>query len=282
MTIKYPVAPQRQNNPIEGTPAQALANIAYLWQTDDVAWMEQRTNDWAVLARTGFDDYPKSSKKVLERYFKYGEKTTKMSAGGIFGEQTVYMPVGDFFLLTPFDSPESLMQLFNSRLLDYNDRRDITSSYLFGDKCFEHCHWFEHHTMLIINTILGDSYYKVVEQTSTHHIDVISQEPTYWCKDFVYASIKSINENVEWRPFYHCIDYFISALTFALYDHHRKGIKLPELLLLFNQRLTAGDLSGRLLTFAEALKAKEQEITEVWDIGEQTIAALAQQSSAQD
>lgn len=260
----YPEPPRKENIPATGSEENALADLAYLWKCDDPEWMNQRETDWQELVVTAFDDYPKSEKKALERYFKYGEKSG-------------YIPVGDFFLLTPYDSKESLLQLFNSSLLTDNDRSSMFSAFIFRDPRFERCHWFEHHARLIVEVILGDKYFEVFEQSTPSHSKVISSEPTLWCNKFVRFAIKSIQTQVEWKPFYQCISYFISALPYAVDERDRKGIKLPKLLQLVTESLEEGELSGRLLTFAQELKDREQEILQAWEIGEQKIAAMKQE-----
>ena len=161
MVTNYPEPPRKENTPTQGTAVQALADLAYLWKCDDADWVAQREKDWKKLVVTAFDDYPKSEKKMLERYFKAGEKTK-------------YIPAGDFFFLTPYESEESLLQLFNSRLLSDNDRASLYSIYIFAADRFADCSCYRQHTSLFVKGVLGDTYTEVIEQTSIRHNKVIS------------------------------------------------------------------------------------------------------------
>lgn len=265
MITNYPEPPRKENNPTPGTKEQALADLAYLWKCDDPEWMNQREADWQKLVVTAFDDYPKSEKKELERYFKYGEKST-------------YIPVSDFFFLTPYDSVVSVLHLFNSSLLDDNDRASMFTSYIFDADRFVDSGWHQSHTSLFIEGILGDAYCEVIEQTSPRHSKIISPPSTWWSNLFIRNAIKSLSSRAEWKPFYHCVNYFVTALPYATNEKQRKRSKLPELLQLVADSLAEGDLSCRLLTFAQELKDREQEILQAWDTGEQKIAAKKQES----
>jgi len=74
------------------------------------------------------------------------------------------------------------------------------------------------------------------------------------------------------------VNYFVTALPYATNEKQRKRSKLPELLQLVTGSLAEGNLSGRLLKFAQDLKDREQEILQAWDIGEQKITAMKQES----
>lgn len=261
--ISYPEPPLKVNIPTPGTEEQALADLAYLWKCDDPDWVTQRESDWLRLIETAFDDYPKVEKNALERYFKYGEKS-------------VYIPVGDFFFLTPYDSKESLLQLFNSSLLNSDDRSLMLSVASLGSTQFENCHWYELHTSLVIETILGPSYREVSDRFSVGDAVVISPSPTLWCSNFVSLAIESLLAQSEWKPFYCCVNYFVTALPYALKEKYRKIIKLPKLLQLAADSLVESALTGRLLMFAQELKDREQEIMQAWEVGEQELAAMKQ------
>lgn len=263
--MNYPEAPRKENIPTPGTKEQALADLAYLWTCDDSEWMKQREADWQKLVAIAFDDYPKPEKRELERYFKYGKKSA-------------YMPIEDLFFLTPYNSEESLLQFFNSRLLSDNDRASIYGNYIFDADRFSHCGFYRQHTSLFIDVILGDTFVEVIEKTSPHHSKRISPPPALWCTRFVRFATEAISAQVVWKPLYQCLNYFISILPYALDERDRKRIKLPELLRVVSESLAEGKLTGELLVFAQALKDREQDILQAWDIGEQKIAAMAQQS----
>ncbi|MCL1039012.1 hypothetical protein L2750_17925 [Shewanella submarina] len=263
MIANFPKPAVKDNVPVDENWKQALPKLLYLWKTADPDWIAQREADWQLLLQTAFDDYPKAEKKELGEYFKYGRKLE-------------YIPVGDSFFLTPYDSPESLLQLFNSGMLDRSDRDSMLSGYIFDADRFAACHWYERHTTLFVEAILGNTYCEVFEGKPPHR-KMLSLPPSKWC-DMYTKAIECINEDIKWRPIYLCVDYFISALPHATDMRDRQFIEVYELLELVNTRLAEGDMSGRLLTFASELKSKEQDILKAWEIGEQKLAAMGNQS----
>ena len=56
----------------------------------------------------------------------------------------------------------------------------------------------------------------------------ISPPPTWWCRSFVRNSTDAVNEGISWRPFYDCVDYFVSILPFAYLLDVRNEIKLGD------------------------------------------------------
>ncbi|MCL1039010.1 hypothetical protein L2750_17915 [Shewanella submarina] len=153
----------------------------------------------------------------------------------------------------------------------------MLSGYIFDAARFATCHWYERHTSLFVEAILGNTYCEVFEGKPPHR-KMISPPPTKWCFNFAKHAIKCIDNNVEWHPIYLCIDYFVSALPFAMDERYRNRIKFLQLLELVTIRLAEGTLSGRLLTFACELKSKEQDILKAWEIGEQKLAAMGKES----
>ncbi len=118
----------------------------------------------------------------------------------------------------------------------------------------------------------------MAEKISRNRSKVISCEPTWWCNGFVRNAIKSLSSKDEWKPFYACVKYFLTALPYATVDDERERIKLSELLKAISGSLDEGNLSGSLLAFVQELKDREQEILDAWDIGEQKIARMGQNS----
>jgi hypothetical protein len=121
---------------------------------------------------------------------------------------------------------------------------------------------------IFIKAYLSDFYIVVKEKRKT-----LSPGPTNWSLDFVNEAIAAIKSKSSWSPFYLCIDYFISILPFAFHEYWREDIELIKLMQLVDEKLEQGDLTGDLLNFVTALKAREQDILAAWDIGEQKIAA---------
>jgi hypothetical protein len=241
--------------------ASALADLAHLWQLDNPAWVEQRQSDWLLLKKNIYTDTPKVELKVLEQYFKYG-KTEE------------YISVNVSLMLTPYTNEVQLLQFFNSRLLGREDRESITSSlllYLLSK--YNICHWYESHMKLVVSALLGNTYRIIKEEGGRNRFENISPSPAYWCNDFVRKALKGVLTDTEWLPVYDCLDYFISILPYAIKEKFRKQMKLVELLATTNEALAEGQLHGRALIFAQALKAREQDILAAWDIGEQKIAA---------
>ena len=106
--------------------------------------------------------------------------------------------------------------------------------------------------------------------------------PGLWCESFINSLTirEHLSPQNEWIPLYDCVNYFISALPFALHEGHRKDIKrkLPTLFDLVAESLEKNLLRGRALTFAREIKDREAEILQAWEIGEQKIAARQQES----
>jgi hypothetical protein len=233
-----------------------LDDLAYLWKLDDPSWIAQREVDWLECVKPVFKDYPKKEQKLLEGYFK-------------FGKRDKYYPVTDWFFLTPYESKKDLLKVMNSALLDADGRKEIYNYYLLeGFFRFSNCPWYRQHMKKFSDAYFFDKYTLVKEQRTN-----ISPSPSSWSKYFVGDSIEAINDQVSWRPFYGCVNYFVSILPFAVRLHDRAGMKLDELMQLVDKQLNQGELEGELLVFVQALKAREQEIWQAWDIGEQKIAA---------
>jgi len=233
-----------------------LEDFSYLWKTDDADWMAQREADWLTFVKPVFKDYPKTDRKLLEQYFKYGKKEK-------------YYPATDWFFLTPYDSKASLLKFMNSSPLDAREHGQIIQFYPLKDFFrFSHCPWYRQHMELFIDAYYSGGYIILREQRKN-----ISPSPTSWCNSFVRDSIDSVNEGITWRRFYHCVDYFVSILPFAYRLKRRGQIKLNELMQLVDNKLASGGLEGELLTFVQSLKAREQAIWQAWDIGDQKIAA---------
>lgn len=258
MNNGFPEAPVVMNNPDRSIK---LDDLAYFWKLDDPSWVAQREADWLEYVKPIFKDYPKDEKKLLKQYF-------------IFGKKNEYYPETDWFFLTPYESKENLSKLMNSSLLDARGRGAIYNHYMLGDFFrFSSCPWYRQYMEIFSDVYFSCEYTVVKEQRKN-----ISPLPSTWSKYFVGDSIEAINDQVSWRPFYGCVNYFVSILPFAVRLHDRVDIELKELMQLVNNKLSeeslAGEkLEGELLIFLQALKAQEQEIWQAWDIGEQKIAA---------
>jgi hypothetical protein len=253
MSTNFPEAPIVLNQPDRGVK---LEDFSYLWKTEDTDWLHQREADWLTFVKPVFKDHPKEDQKLLEEYFKYGKKDK-------------FYPVTGWFFLTPYDSKESLRKLMNSSLLGASCRGDIIQYYpLKSFFRFSHCPWYRQHMELFISAYYTGGYTIVKEQRVN-----ISPPPTWWCMLYVADSIDAVNEGVSWRPFYNCVDYFVSILPFAYGLTQRVRIRLNELMQLVDDKLDQGGLEGELLSFVQALKAREHDIWQAWDIGEKKIAA---------
>jgi hypothetical protein len=253
MNNSFPEAPVVMNKPDRSVK---LDDLAYFWKLDDQVWVTQREADWRKYVKPIFKDYPKKEQKLLEEYFKYGKKDK-------------YYPATGWFFLTPYEKEEDLSKLMNSFLLDARGRKDIYNYYLLGGFFrFSNCPWYRKHMEIFSDVYFSDKYTLVKEQRIN-----ISPSPSSWSKYFVGDSIEAVNDQISWRPFYSCVDYFVSILPFAVRMHDRVGMKLDELMQLVDKQLNQGELEGELLVFVQALKTQEQEIWQAWDIGEQKIAA---------
>lgn len=252
MSTNFLEAPTAVNTP---DMSITLADLSYLWQVDDAEWLTQRKADWLTYMKPVFKDYPKSEQKLLQQYF-------------IFGIKKEYYPEGDWFFLTPYGSVKVFIKIINSSLLGPHERGNMINWFLSRFKCFEHCPWYKHYMMMYIEVYLSDGFTVITEKDHK-----LSPSPTSWCFEFVSDSITAINENESWSPFYFCVDYFVSILPFAFRAKRRPDIELTQLMQLVDEKLEQGDLTGDLLNFVTALKAREQDIFAAWDIGEQKIAA---------
>jgi hypothetical protein len=253
MNNSFPEAPVVLNKPDRSIK---LDDLAYFWKLDDPSWVAQREADWLEYVKTTFKNYPKSEQKLLEKYFKQG----------IMNE---YYPAGDWLFLTPYGSKDDLLTLMNSSLLDGTEKQGVTGLYMFRSFFrFSECPWYREHMEIFSEVYFSGEYTLIKEQR-----DNISPPPSSWSKYFVGDSIEAINDQSTWRPFYDCVNYFVSILPFAVRLHARVNIELEELMQLVNDKLIEGKLEGELLAFVQALKAQEKEIWQAWDIGEQKIAA---------
>ena len=253
MSNIFPDAPISINMPDRSVK---LGDLSYLWHLDDPDWVAQRETDWLTSVKPIFKDYPKADQKLLKQYF-------------IFGKKNEYYPVTDWFFLSPYDSKESLVKLMNSFLLGLDCRRKIIKFYLLrGFFRFSGCPWYRQHMEIFIATYFAGNYAILREQDED-----ISPGPTGWCDCFVKDSMAAINDKVSWRPFYNCVNYFVSILPFAFHLNVRTAVKLDELMQLVDDALNQGELEGELLAFVQKLKSREQEIWQAWDIGEKKIAA---------
>ena len=253
MSSHFPEAPMVANKPDRSVK---LEDFSYLWKTDDTDWMAQREADWLSFVKPIFKDHPKEDQRLLEQYFKYGKKEK-------------YYPETGWFFLTPYDSKASLLQLMNSSILDADGRAKIIQYYpLRGFYRFSHCPWYRQHMELFITAYYTGGYTILKERRQN-----ISPPPTWWCRSFVRNSTDAVNEGISWRPFYDCVDYFVSILPFAYLLDVRNEIKLGELMQLVDDKLEHGEPAGELLAFVQALKGREQDIWQAWDVGEQKIAA---------
>lgn len=253
MNNSFPEAPVIMNKRDRGIK---LADLAYFWKLDDQKWAVQREADWLEYVKPVFKDYPKSEQKILEKYFKQGIKNE-------------YYPAGDWLFLTPYGSKDDLLKLMNSSLLGGSEKQQAIALYVFRDFFrFKKCPWYRQHMEIFSEVYFSGEYTLIKEQR-----DHVSPPPSSWSEYFVEASIKAINDQSTWLPFYDCVNYFVSILPFAVRLHARVNIELEELMQLVNDTLIEGKLEGELLAFVQALKAQEKEIWQAWDIGEQKIAA---------
>jgi len=252
MSSVFPEAPAIINAPDRNVN---LGDLSYLWKLDDSVWVARREADWLAFVKPVFKDHPKEDQKLLEQYFKYGKKDH-------------FYPVKGWFFLTPYDSKESLLTLMNSSLLGTNDRLNIINDYLIGFCRFSNCPWYRQHMEVFIATYFSGTYTILREKRKN-----ISPPPTWWCIHVVRYAIEAINDQISWRPFYNCVNYFVSILPFAYHLNYRSDIRLGELMQLVDVKLAQGELEGELLAFVQALKARAQDIWQAWDIGEQKIAA---------
>jgi hypothetical protein len=252
MNTQFPEAPTAENTPDKSI---TLADLTYLWQVDDAGWLAQRKADWLTYIKPVFKDYPKSEQKLLEQYFTLGIKNE-------------YYPESDWFFLTPYDSVGDFIKIINSSLLGPHERGNVLSGFVTKFKRFELCPWYKKYLLMYIEVYLCSGFVIVEEKEET-----ISPMPTFWTFQFVKDSLSSIKENKNWSPLYFCVDYFVSILPFAFRAKRRERIGLTQLMQLVDEKLEQGDLTGDLLNFVTALKAREQDIFAAWDIGEQKIAA---------
>ncbi|WP_299948697.1 hypothetical protein [uncultured Microbulbifer sp.] len=258
----YPEPSTQENEPIKETRKEALARLTLLWKTENPEWLSQRQGEWRELSRTAFDDYPKDEKKIIEQYFVHGDLK------GVVNASTT-------LTLAPYIDHVSLLSVFNSALLDANDRRALSTNFLFGGDKYSQLPWFQSHMNLFAENILGKEYRIILERTSVRRVKEISPEATYWCRYFCSSSNLAIQEKRGWQPFYQCIPYFLSSLPYALKESDRKRIKLERLWNSIDECEGKENVPHELNKFIVDLKANKADIMQAWEMGEQRLRTQA-------
>ncbi|GGY54315.1 hypothetical protein GCM10011297_29010 [Bacterioplanes sanyensis] len=80
------------------TRYEILQSFRPLWRVEDEQWLAQRQADWQHI-RASIKKAAPASLKLLESYFVYGEKKG-------------YLPGTTLLLFTPYDSAESVQEVF--------------------------------------------------------------------------------------------------------------------------------------------------------------------------
>ncbi|MCE2572815.1 hypothetical protein [Motilimonas eburnea] len=261
------ITPDRRTGPEVRT--QAITAFGF-WHLDDPEWLAQRERDWQRLAKVCFDDTPKAERKLYQQYFMYGEE---------FG----YIDPITLTLLTPFSSKDEFLALFNSPLLDDDERARVISRFVFSCRKGElELPWYQSHCDIIISAFFSGGYQLIKSQTYADQVKRISPFPYDWCTGFLYRIELLLEGEITWIPVLTRYNYFLSALSFVTEVDKRKRVEklLASTLELVEEELALGNLTGQALKVAQQYIARQDDITQAWQLGAQRAEALANQSSS--
>ncbi|MFO6423179.1 hypothetical protein [Motilimonas sp. KMU-193] len=254
------INPDRRTGP--EVREQAIAALGF-WHLDDPEWLAQRERDWQLLAKVRFDDIPKADRKLYQQYFMYGEKL------GYIGDIVLV-------LLTPFTNKDEFLALFNSPLLDDEERGRVIGSFVFSCRKGElELPWYRSHCDIIISAFFSGGYQLIKSQTRVNQVKRISPLPYDWCTGFLYGIELLLEEKITWIPVQKCYNYFLSALSFVTELDEREHMEkwLANTLELVEEELALGNLSGQALEVAQQYIARQADIAQAWQLGAQRAEA---------
>lgn len=225
-----------------------------LWKVNNPIWMKQRQRDWEILKQYEFNDYPKSELIQNQNYF-------------LHGEMTGYIPGITRWLLTPLMSPFVTYQFFYSTIFDKNEKKTLLYMPRIVDnpKTIEALPWIRQQSLNFIEGALGHEYQLLRMPLGAGKFRTFSPAPTYWSKNFIFASIKILEKGI-FLPIIDTVDYFISCLKFSDDAMYRNMEYYTEMWALVEKVLLDKDANEYAKQHAENLKAHEQQIRDAWAI----------------
>jgi hypothetical protein len=246
---------------------EILQSLRPLWRVDDEQWLIQRQADWQHISAT-MTQTPPAKQKSLERYFVYGEKDC-------------YFPGSTVMLFTPYDSAESVKEVFYSGLLDPTEQENVFKDYLFWiSKRGYYLSWFRRHIQQFIQGVMGSNYQELyVEHGSRPKL--ISIEPSWWCKAYILCAKKVLVGEVAYEGCVDCVEYFVSALAQASKSCHRYQDYFDEMFAEVERILAGAEASDIAKTFAHDLKARESEIRHHWQLSGEKAAEIDAQNATE-
>lgn len=235
-----------------GVPS-SVEKFSSLWKLDDQKWVQKRREQGRVLADSIWSD---ESASAIEKNLKY-------FCEGIY---TGYISERTFYFLTPYNSPESARLVFESGMFSALERELIMNEYvlqvhLYGDQM----PWLRDHAYFFIEAFMGEAYEEIREIYDGSE-RVISPAPSFWCRNYIFTSIKFLEDQFNYCGCVDCLPYFISALPFVTHAKHRRRAKLNELMELSEKIGKNQDAAPLAMEFAQNIQANREQIEENWAI----------------
>jgi len=231
---------------------EALKEFLYLWKTEDQTWLNARKEDWRRLVSQGFSEFGAAERKEYLEYFLHGKKDG-------------YISESILFFLTPFDSAETAKKFFHSSVLDTSGRAKVLVGYLdVASDYGQELSWLRDQIRYFVEGVLGDTY-RVLQEQSGKRLKRYSTEPTFWCEGFTTRAMGVLLGERDYHGYVETVDYFVSALKYALPENWRLGRSPADTLLdAANSTLATSTASEVARQLARQLMEKEAEIRSNW------------------
>ncbi|WP_028863803.1 hypothetical protein [Psychromonas aquimarina] len=241
---------------------EVLNNIKHLWHVEDEAWLKGRKEQWRYIKKMHYKEAGASEIKKMQQYFLYGEKEK-------------YLGTIAQFLYTPYDSPESMKELFYSKLYGVAERKEILSGFIGTGSLYGlNMPWLPELMAWFVDTFLG-SEYQLTEEMHGKTPETISPEPTSWCGSFCRGAIKFLNnQELQYNGYTQCIDYSISCLQYATNTNLRSRIKFEELLTRVKEFDPEVDSRPLAKDFVDSILAREDEMRANWQLSADLISKM--------
>ena len=227
----------------------------HLWRTADKDWMRARRAEWQDLEQqTEFSESPKTHLRQLKQYFLRGKLAPE------------YMGTFELFLLTPIDSSETARALFESPLFpDERAKSRVLAEYpLSAHRFAGSAPWFPTQVRWFVDGVLGHEYETVTWQFRGS-TEVISPNPSYWCRTYVWHGLALLRGDLDYHPCVDTVDYFVSALAHATSEFHREFCNVDELLSQAAER-ASGSADDYTTRFAKSIASRKEEILRNWQL----------------
>ena len=123
--------------------------------------------------------------------------------------------------------------------------------------------WYRNHIQFFCEGVFGHGY-QVLEQFEGTSMEKYSPEPTVWCQNFSSHAIQIINAEIAFTGVIYLVEYFVSALPYAVKPKARKRTKLQQMFRVVDEVLAKDDASEIAKEFAQNIKNRKDEIKANW------------------